>query len=344
MTIDPDRRAALVAAQLRLLVRGRWADLPDDAVGGSFPGGATLHDPAGRLWVRVEDDPTRRVGGALALAGRLGATEVHLIVDAPEAGAVAARRAALFRDPPRVWAVTGTELVEVGPAPPAVDAAPDPRAELYRPVLEAAGLTPVVEGGVLLGERRGLEVARVVVDDQGARVEAGVGRFDREVAAMMLAHLGEGDAVARAVEVVDRYRFPGAERHPIQQLVPERWLRAALVARPQLVGAAELAPVGSAVPRANLLEQGVASAVGTDLDGRALVVSCSAGVDLEAVPGAADDRLAHAPDARLVVAVPARNALPVTTALAARLLRPADVVAIADGWDAEPDGPSGEGR
>jgi hypothetical protein len=239
-----------------------------------------------------------------------------------------------------VWSLRGTELEPVAAAPPAVDEAPDPRAELYRPVLVAAGLTPVVEGGHLIGELRGLEVARVVVDDErGARVEAGVGRFDREVASMMFAELGEADALARAVELVGTYRRPGAERHPLNQLVPERWLRAALVAEPSLVGAAELRPVGSAVPRANLLEPGVASAVGVDAAGAPVVVTCSAGVDLEAVPCAADDRLTHAPEARLIVAVPARNALPVTTALAAHLVAPAEVVGVPDGWDAEPGGP-----
>jgi hypothetical protein len=343
MSIDPDRRAALVAAKLRAVVRGRWPEVAADAPTGSFPSGATLHDPAsGRLWVLVEGDATRRLGGALALADRLGVDELHLVVDdadGPAGPAVLARRAGLFTRPPAVWALRGTGLEAVDAAPPATDAAPDPRAELYRPVLVAAGLTPVVEGGHLIGELRGLEVARVVVDDErGARVEAGVGRFDREVASMMFAELGETDALARAVELVDTYRRPGAERHPLNQLVPERWLRAALLADPSLVGAAELRPVGSAVPRANLLEPGVATAIGTDTAGATVVVTCSAGVDLEAVPSAADDRLAHAPDARLIVAVPARNALPVTTALAAHLVRPAEVVAVPDGWDAEASG------
>ncbi|MCB0962632.1 MAG: hypothetical protein KDA98_04905, partial [Acidimicrobiales bacterium] len=100
----------------------------------------------------------------------------------------------------------------------------------------------------------------------------------------------------------------------------------------ELVGAAELRPVGSAVPRANLRDPGVASAVGTDLHGAPVVVTCSTGVDLEVVPGAADDRLAHAPDARSIVVVPARDALGVTTDLAAALASPADVLTVDDAW------------
>jgi hypothetical protein len=176
----------------------------------------------------------------------------------------------------------------------------------------------------------------VVVDANGsARVEAGVGRFDREVGAMMFRELAETDALARTVELVGAIRRPGAERHPLNQLVPERWLRHALVRRPELVGAAWLRPVGSAEPRRNLKDVGVASAVGVDHRGRPMVVTCSTGVDLELVPSAADDRLTHEPDARLVLAVPARDAMPITTDLAGHLSQPAEVIGVDEGWQDE---------
>jgi hypothetical protein len=149
---------------------------------------------------------------------------------------------------------------------------------------------------------------------------------------MMFAELSETDALARAAALVSEVRRPGAPRHPLNQLVPERWLRSVLVQQPALVGAASLRSVGSAVPRANLKDTGIATAIGTDADGRDVVVTCSTGVDLELVPGAADDRLAHAPDARLVLAVPARDALAVTTELASHLAVPAEVVTVDDDW------------
>lgn len=334
MTTDQDRRAALLAAKLRALVRARWGDVGDTATSGGFPDGAALVD-GDRAWVLATSAADRRLGAAMAVARRAGATELHLLVDedAPDAGAVAARRAGCFAAPPLVWRVQGTELVPVAPAPPAIDVAPPPEAELYRPVLVDAGLEPVVEGGHLVGELRGLEVARATVDADGAtHLEAGVGRFDREVGAMMFADLGETDALTRVVDLVAAHRTPTAPRHPLNQLVPERWLRSVLVASPELVGAAQLRPVGSAVPRANLRDPGVASAVGTDLHGAPVVVTCSTGVDLEVVPGAADDRLAHAPDARSIVVVPARDALGITTDLAAALASPADVLTVDDAW------------
>lgn len=342
MTTDADRRAALNAAKLGALARARFGDVADDAAAGPFPDGATLVEPAGgRAWILLGADAPRRLGAALALASRAGVGALHLLVaaDDPEVAAVLARRAALFADPPTVWRVVGADVQPVEPAPPAVDLAPAPGAELYRPVLVDAGLEPVVEGGHLIGELRGLEVARVVVDDDGtAHVEAGVGRFDREVGAMMFAQLAETDALARAVDFVAGHRVAGAARHPLNQLVPDRWLRSVVIDDPQRVGARELRPVGSAIARTSLREAGVATAVGTDLDGRSVVVTCSTGVDLELVPSAADDRLTHAPDARLVLAVPRRDALAVTTELARHLLAPAEVVAVEDDWAAAREG------
>ena len=149
---------------------------------------------------------------------------------------------------------------------------------------------------------------------------------------MMFADLSETDAVIRAADIVRGYRRPGASPHPLNQLVPERWLRWLIVQQPELVGARKLTPVESVLARRNLTERSVATAVGVAADGAPLIVTCSTGVDLELVPAAADDRLAHAPDARLVLAVPSRDALPITTALASQLAEPAEVVAVDNDW------------
>ena len=328
-----------MAAKLRAIVGARWG-VPEGVEAATSVIGASLNDRVGgRTWVLVDDDPARRLGMALALAVRGSTTHtpnaLDLIVDHsdPDAAAVLARRATLLATPVTVWLADGPALTAAEPAPVAVDEPPHPSAELYRPVLVAAGLTPVVEGGELLGEVLGLEVARVVVDEAGeAHVEAGVGRFDREAGAMMFAHLGETDAVARAVDVVRAERRPTAQRHPLNQLVPERWLRAVVMANPQLVGASELRAVGSALPRRNLNEIGVASAVGVDLDGDPLVVTCSTSIHLDLVPSGADDRLTHAPRARLVLAVPHDDAMGITHELAALLTDPAEVVTVASQW------------
>jgi hypothetical protein len=104
------------------------------------------------------------------------------------------------------------------------------------------------------------------------------------------------------------------------------------VADPTRVGLAELRPAPPAVPRPNLRDPAIAVAVGGDDAGAEVVVACSVGIHPDLVPAAADARLALAPDARLLLVVPARDAHPVTRALAQRLVAPAELVAVDDDW------------
>jgi hypothetical protein len=113
------------------------------------------------------------------------------------------------------------------------------------------------------------------------------------------------------------------------RLAPERWLRDVVVARPELVGAEALERHEGPRPRPGVKDMWPAVAVGTGV-----VVACSVGIDLDLVPYAADARLAVDPDARLVLVVPERDAHPVTRALAERLRRPAEIVALPGDWRA----------
>jgi hypothetical protein len=91
-------------------------------------------------------------------------------------------------------------------------------------------------------------------------------------------------------------------------------------------------PVEGTVPRSNVKDAVPAAAVGVDRHGGSLVVVCSTGIDLDLVPMAADVRLAHAPDARLVLVLPERDAHPVTRSLAAALAVPAEIVTLPGDW------------
>lgn len=327
MVLGAERLASLNAAKLKSLVRGR---VGDDAAPAALPGGAVLIDGA-TAWVYLGPDADRSLGAALTAARRSQAEAVHVVVDDADAAGLLARRAAFFAPAPTVWRADGAELVAAEPSPAPVPA-PVPDAPELRALLQEAGLTVVDDDGITLGELLGLEVGRIVAGPDGPSLEVGVGRFDRELTDMTQAHLAPGDRLHRVVELVAEHRRPGAAPHPVNQLVPERWVRAALVAEPDRVGAAALRPVPSVVGRTNLRDTGVATAVGVDAAGEAVVVTCSTGVDLDLVPAAADDRAAWAPDARLVLAVPARDALPVTLALAASLAQPAEVVALDGEW------------
>jgi hypothetical protein len=325
--MEADRRAALLGAKLGALVREGWPGATGEP--GTFPDGATLaHGDRG--WVLVGADGARRLGAALAWARQQGVAELHLLVDDPAVAGVLARRAGWFARAPQVWVVDGRAVQPAEPAAVPAPSVPPPSAELFRPLLVDAGLEVVVEQGALLGELNGLEVARVVpADEEGdARMEVGVGRFDREAFAMINPDLRDTEALAKAAGVVGSVRRADRPRHQLNQLAPERWLRSVHVADPSRLGLTRLDPVEPALPRQNLRDRAVASAVGEGPDGRPVVVTFSSGVDLDLVPSAADDRAMHAPAARLVLAVPARDVHPVTKALAAALTDPAEIVPV----------------
>jgi hypothetical protein len=322
-------RSSLLAAKLRVLVGA------PDAEPAVFPGGAALVDGA-RAWLLIDVDPLTALGPALVWASRRDASDVTLVVDRD--ADVIARRAALFSSPPTVLAVVGTSLVPAAPAstPVPVDA---PSAPALAELLVDADLEVVVEDGIVRGEVLGLEVARIVhgtttsgtpIDEPV--IEVGVGHADREMTALVHAGLPPMAQLERVRDIVLEHRRPDAERHPLNQLAPERWLRSVLIRDPARVGCTDLRPATPAVPRPNLRDPAVAFARGVDAEGAEVVVGCSVGVHLDLVPAAADARAALAPEARLLLALPARDAHPVTQALAARLLHPANLVPLDGDW------------
>jgi hypothetical protein len=211
--------------------------------------------------------------------------------------------------------------------------APAPLTEEFALLLADAGADVVVEHGVVAGEVLGLEIARVVVAEDGsAALEVGVGRHDREAFAMVHGDVPTREALASVITTVRENRRAGTESHPLSRLAQERWVRAVLVERPDLVGCARLTPVVPLLPRDSVKDVVPACLVGEDLEGRAVVVACSVGIDLDLVPTAAEVRAHHAPDARLLLALPARDDSPVTRRIAARLRAPAEIVVLPDDW------------
>jgi hypothetical protein len=164
-------------------------------------------------------------------------------------------------------------------------------------------------------------------------LEVGVGHADRELTGMVHGNLPLAEQLDRVIEIVRAQRRVGAERHPLNQLAPERWLRAVLVADPARIDLTELHSAPPAVPRPNLRDPAIAMAVGVDRSGAQVVVACSVGVHLDLVPAAADARLTlAAADARLILVVPERDAHPVTRALAERLFAPAELIPLEGDW------------
>jgi len=332
VTIDGERRAALLGAKLGALV----ASAHGPSVGRlatPFAAGAGLVEdgPDGVVgWVLGDASPARTLGPAVLWARRQRVEHLHLLVDDGDVAGVLARRSPLFAVAPTVWRVAGRFLVEATATDHVVEPPIDPRLVDASSMLVVAGCDRVVEHGRVVGEVAGLEVARVTVGDDGEpRIEVGVGRFDREAHDMISGGDIDVDRLAAVVRLVAEHRRPGAPPHPLNALVPERALRARVVADPGLVGAGRLVPVPPVVEAPDLRTPTPAPAVGEDPGGAPVVVVCSTGIDLDLVPTAADTRLRDGRRARLVVAVPARDAHPATLELAGALVDPAEVVAIA---------------
>jgi hypothetical protein len=270
----------------------------------------------------------------LAWALRSEAGDIHFLAGGSrETAALLARRAAAFALPVQVWRVDGAALVEVAPAPFSPPPPLPPEAAPFADVLRQAGVEPVVEFGVLTGEILGLEVARVVIDSDGARLEVGVGSQDRRARREVQGDRDPRAQLAEVAALIRQFRTPTGSAHLANNLVVERWLRAVVVARPDLVGVAWLAPMPPEVPRADLRTSGPAMAAGLDLDDRPVVVATTTGIDLDLVPAAADARRAAGLDeARLLLALVPADAHPRTRQLAARLHVPAEVVSVPADW------------
>jgi hypothetical protein len=322
------RRPALLAMKLEALVRERFGAA--DVEPAPFPGGAALVRD-GEAWILVEDDPARALGGAFVWSARRGAARVHLITE--EATGLLARRAGFFdlELPVSVWRAAGRTIEAAEPEPRSTAQAIPEAVAALRPVIEQAGIDAVEEHGVLAGEVAGLEVCRAVVDDDGrGRLDVGLGAHDREAFALVHGRNSPvGPALADVAGVVASHRRPGAAPHALNRLARERYLRWQLCRQPARLGLTALDIAPPPVPRTNVKQPVPCVAVGVAGDGEPVVVVCSAGVDLDLVPFAADARDALALDgSRLLLAVPPGDDQPSTRLLAGRLLEPADVVTV----------------
>jgi hypothetical protein len=333
-----ERRAHLLSAKLAAIVRNAMFGAAIKP--GSFPLGAALL-AGDRAWVLLDTaiDDGIGLGAAMIWATRSGAAELDLVADGPLR--VAARRAAEFRLPIRVWSLDGPELRAVAPAEARIPAGATAAHRAHVDDIEAAGAIVVVEHGVITGEVRGLEVCRVAeidtADGTAVRLEVGVGPQDRDAFAIIHGDVPSREALAGVVAAVSAARRDDAPGHPLNRLAPERRLRWRLEQEPWLVGMATVRPAEPPVPRRGLKHRSPCTAAGRRLDGSSVVIVCSVGGDLDVIPYAADARLLADVEtgvgrggspAETLVVVPERDLLPVTAELASQLRHPMSLLGL----------------
>ncbi len=186
----------------------------------------------GRAFYHAVDE--RSLGPALRWANNQGADQLAIFADESFSGHLA-RRSELLDTPIEGWQAEGVNVTRAE-AHPAVTPPTLPDNHLaYRAVIAEAGARPVDDHGMLVAEVAGLEVARVVDDEDGpngTRLDVGVGQADRELQQYIHGHLDDDANLRRAIAAVVRHRNPGAAAHPLSRLARQRRLRSALMDEP----------------------------------------------------------------------------------------------------------------
>ena len=284
---------------------------------------------AKHAWVVVLEQCERSLGPVLLWAQKFDAIslDIFLVSDAD----LIARRAQMFDLDIRVWLVADNKVTMAQPAAVLAPSDVPQSHQQFADLIAQSGAEVVREHGVLSGEAMGLEVCRVVADenDNTPRLEIGVGAHDRETFQMLHGKVATLESLVKVVNIVRGHRHSGSEHHPLNRLAAERLLRHRIVVEPQLVGASALQVVEPPVKRLNVKDAVPCCAVGVTEQGQSIVVVCTASVDVDVVAFAADARARIAPDAELVIATHTNNVTRSLVKLATSLRIPARFVEVA---------------
>lgn len=273
----------------------------------------------GTLWVLDAEESSRVTAMSAALSWLVrqpAGTAERLALVARHSPRLAARRLASIAIPSRVFAVVGNGVTAVEPEPHLPVVAADPRHLELSTMFAAAGADIVVEHGLVTAEVVGLEVARIVEEDGEPLVRIGVGAHDRETFRLVHGSEATADQLRNVVQSVEAQRRENAASHPLNLLARERALRHRMVGNPSLIGMKTLAIAEPPVRRTNVKDAVPCCAVGQDTNDEAVVAVFTSGLDLDAVPFAADARSRLDPDARLVIVTESRNIVPLQLRIA----------------------------
>ncbi len=351
--MDNERRAQLLATKLRALIASRW-DSTDAIPIPYFAGAALYSSSSATAFILVEarevdadpldmhaagPRPVRGwLGGALVAAQRAKATSLVIVADDGTLTGHDVRRANRASISVAVFAAMGRDLVPIEPVSFAAPPTPPNEVLAFTEVIRAGGAVPMIDGDTLVGEVLGLEVARVISDEFGVRLEVGVGRHDRLAQSMMNSQAEPALALREVVETVLRYRHRGASPHPGNTVARARWLREHVVSQPELVGCTSLTRLAGTVPY-ELKRASVACASGpaTREGGfSTIVVGCSVGVDLDAVTDLLDVAALGTEPTEVILCVPVGDDLGALRLLCELFHSPVRLLTIDAPWSVVP--------
>ena len=288
-------------------------------------GDAALDGSTG--WIFVSEQHDRAIGPALLWAAKHQVQAVNILSE--KSAGVLARRASLFAHQSTVWSVRDGNVVAAEAEKVLGESTVTKAHEQFASMIAESGAEVVREHGVLSGEVMGLEVCRVIDDNDEARLEIGVGVHDRETFQLLHGKNATLQSLQNVVEIVGKHRAEGSEQHPLNRLGAERLLRHRIVSNPQLIGLSTAQIAEPPVKRLNVKDAVPCVAVGKDEEGHDVVVVCTASVDVDVVAFAADARLRISPKANLLIATHINNVVPALKKLANSLVEPAAFVEVA---------------
>lgn len=298
---EAERRSRLLSVKLAALVSQHLGSDSSYTHESCALGTALVTDDA--VWILVDGDASRALGPALAWASKF-ARPLHLVVE--NHSGVLARRASGFDLPISVWHVDETRLLSAIAEPHGEPPTPPATHVAFISDIADAGAEPLVEWGVVVGEVRGLEICRVVDDENTgeARIEVGIGAHDRETFALVHQERPIHESIASVVETVGAHRVQDAPFHPYNHIAPERFARWTAMRTPSALGFVSLTHVDPPTPRTNVKDSVPCVAIGEDGSGRTTAVVFVHGIDLDVVPFAADAALQHSCAEVMIVSRP----------------------------------------
>lgn len=297
---DFDRRSRLLSAKLAFLVSKHLNTDTSAAVlvPCGLGAGLVLDD---EVWILVSGDARGSLGPAIAWSTKHAGT-LHLVVE--NHSALLARRSSQFTMPIFIWHLDGDQFeAATSQHHQPFQSATEPHAEFFSQIANA-GAEPLIEWGVVTGEVRGLEICRVVDDENTGQaiLEVGIGVHDRETFALVHQARPIDESIASVVATVVVHRELGAPFHPYNYLAPERFARWRAISSPTELGFTSLIPVDPPMARSNVKDSVPCVAYGVDGNEIPTAIVFVHGINLDIVPLAIDSALQHSCSKALIVA------------------------------------------